>query len=319
MSPIISLLFCGVFMSQYAFLNLSFQSREESCIVAKILSNFAESIVFCYLGLSFMSINIEYISYLFIFFLILFIVISRSATVYILSYMINALNSLKIMKKMGLFGFMIMPFERKSMIICGFIRGAISYGLVLTFNTNNIYVKNTLITTTFVIVFVTTIVIGVLLPFIMNNDEKEKNGNGLVGNEQEEKVSVGMNTSKEYTFSFERFEKSEKSDKSHGRHSENDKNEECKLNNPIKIEGNQGYIRSLWTKIDNKYIKPVFIDDWPNVKNEHILISNEIVNIMNDLNMKKRRDNQMSGRLNDVECENDICDNDKKRRMIETD
>ena len=55
-SPIISLLFCGIFMSHYAFYNLSFQAREESSIVSKILSNIAEGFVFTYLGLTSASI-----------------------------------------------------------------------------------------------------------------------------------------------------------------------------------------------------------------------------------------------------------------------
>jgi NhaP-type Na+/H+ or K+/H+ antiporter len=52
LSPIISLLFTGITMSQYTFFNLSFQARDESSIVSKIMSNIAEAFVFTYLGLT---------------------------------------------------------------------------------------------------------------------------------------------------------------------------------------------------------------------------------------------------------------------------
>ena len=39
-------------MSQYTFFNLSFQARDESSIVSKIMSNIAEAFVFTYLGLT---------------------------------------------------------------------------------------------------------------------------------------------------------------------------------------------------------------------------------------------------------------------------
>ena len=53
LSAIIALLFWSISLSNYAFYNLSFQAREESCIVAQILSSMAEAFVFTYVGLSF--------------------------------------------------------------------------------------------------------------------------------------------------------------------------------------------------------------------------------------------------------------------------
>lgn len=52
LSPIVSLLFTGVFMAQYTFYNLSFQAREESSVVTKMLSTTAEGFVFVYMGLT---------------------------------------------------------------------------------------------------------------------------------------------------------------------------------------------------------------------------------------------------------------------------
>lgn len=52
LSPIVSLLFSGIFMANYAFYNLSFQAREESSIVTKLMSTIAEGFVFVYMGLT---------------------------------------------------------------------------------------------------------------------------------------------------------------------------------------------------------------------------------------------------------------------------
>jgi len=52
LSPIIALLMTGISMSQYTFFNLSFQARDESSIVSKIMANIAEAFVFTYLGLT---------------------------------------------------------------------------------------------------------------------------------------------------------------------------------------------------------------------------------------------------------------------------
>jgi NhaP-type Na+/H+ or K+/H+ antiporter len=51
-SPIVAILFSGIIMSQYCFYNLSFQAREESSIVTKMLSTIAEGFVFVYMGLT---------------------------------------------------------------------------------------------------------------------------------------------------------------------------------------------------------------------------------------------------------------------------
>ena len=50
--PIIAILFNGIFNSHYTFYNLSFQVREESATLSRVLSSIAEAFVFIYLGLT---------------------------------------------------------------------------------------------------------------------------------------------------------------------------------------------------------------------------------------------------------------------------
>ncbi len=88
-SPILALLFCGIFMSQYTFYNLSFQAREESSIVTKIMSNIAEAFVFTYLGLTSISTGSNSLSFSFIFWILLFVLFGRIMSIYGLSFIIK--------------------------------------------------------------------------------------------------------------------------------------------------------------------------------------------------------------------------------------
>ena len=45
-TAILSLLFCSITLSNYAFFNLSFLARDQSCIVVKIMSLFCEDFIF---------------------------------------------------------------------------------------------------------------------------------------------------------------------------------------------------------------------------------------------------------------------------------
>jgi sodium/hydrogen exchanger-like protein 6/7 len=85
-SPIISLLFCGISMSHYSFYNLSFQAREESSIVSKIMSNIAEAFVFTYLGITSVSISESSINFTFISCIFIFVVMGRYISIYGLSF-----------------------------------------------------------------------------------------------------------------------------------------------------------------------------------------------------------------------------------------
>jgi hypothetical protein len=50
-------------------------------------------------------------------------------------------------------------------------------------------------------------------------------------------------------------------------------------------------IRGMWHYFDNTYMKPFFIADWPNVKDEHDEISEKIINLF-DEHMKRRLKNK---------------------------
>jgi NhaP-type Na+/H+ or K+/H+ antiporter len=88
-SSIISLLFCAIFMSHYAFYNISFQAREESSVAAKIMSSIAEAFIYTYLGLTFISIYKHEYSMGFIISELFIIIIGRYVSIYSLSTLLK--------------------------------------------------------------------------------------------------------------------------------------------------------------------------------------------------------------------------------------
>ena len=89
LSPIIALLFTGIVMSQYAFYNLSFQAREESAIVSRLMSNIAEDFVFTYLGLTLIYYMTHTLSISFIFWELIFVTFGRCCSIFGLSFIMS--------------------------------------------------------------------------------------------------------------------------------------------------------------------------------------------------------------------------------------
>ena len=159
LSPIVTLLFTGIFISNYAFYNLSFQAREESSVVSRMISNIAEAFVFTYLGLTLISSiqNNFCLSFLIIeFFVVIF---GRVFAIFGLSFLIE---------KLGVKSFHMKLSQKGIMSCAGSIRGAIAFGLAISIETSNKVHKEILVGTTLILVFFTTIVFGALMPIMIN-------------------------------------------------------------------------------------------------------------------------------------------------------
>lgn len=89
LSPILALQTCGICMAQYTFYNISFQAREESCIITKVLTLFAEGFIFVYLGLTSIPYFMDAVSWSFIFWQILILMICRSCSIFGVSFIME--------------------------------------------------------------------------------------------------------------------------------------------------------------------------------------------------------------------------------------
>jgi sodium/hydrogen exchanger-like protein 6/7 len=135
-SPIISLLFCGITMSHYSFYNLSFQAREESSIVSKIMSNIAEAFVFTYLGLTSVSISASSINLNFIVCMLIFVTFGRYFSIYGLSFVLEYIY-LFYFRYFEVQFFKLTQKEKGIMAFAGSIRGAIAFGLAISIDASN--------------------------------------------------------------------------------------------------------------------------------------------------------------------------------------
>jgi sodium/hydrogen exchanger-like protein 6/7/sodium/hydrogen exchanger 8 len=262
-SPIISLLFCGIFMSHYAFYNLSFQAREESSIVSKILSNIAEGFVFTYLGLTSVSTSLESFSFIFIILVFIFVLIGRFIAVYGISFILNIF-------RLKIFQFDVS--ERGITFFAGCIRGAIAFGLAISIPSNgeeSIKTKQMLISSTLVLVFITTVVFGALMSPIVKfftrgqSIKRRSSDNGLMGEEFRNYSLQGFDGETLTIGDFENF-----------------------LDAP---RYNQNKIQGLWNKIDEKILKPIFIDNYKDAREEHSQIAKEVMQLFENHEKKKMK------------------------------
>ena len=159
LSPIVTLLFTGIFISNYAFYNLSFQAREESSVVSRMLSNIAEAFVFTYLGLTLISSIQNYFCLSFLIIEFFVVIFGRIFAIFGLSWLIG---------KLGIKNFHMKTSQKGIMSCAGSIRGAIAFGLAISIETNNKQHKEILVGTTLILVFFTTIVFGALMPIMIN-------------------------------------------------------------------------------------------------------------------------------------------------------
>jgi NhaP-type Na+/H+ or K+/H+ antiporter len=231
LSSILSLLFCSMTLNNYAIYNLSKLAREESCIVVKIMSDLSEGFVFTYLGLSFFTMA-KNTNYNFIFIIVEFfsICFSRILTVYLLTGIINIFN---FNSNNNVFN----DYDKKIISLSGLIRGAIAFGLSLSIDTGDVVKNGILFSTTLLIVFFTTIFFGTYLPFKMSNFSLN-----LV-------VSDGNNNRE---FNYRLLEGKENNNEINNENNENESENE----------------NDFWYDFDNKYLKPLFVYNWDEVKEE---------------------------------------------------
>ena len=298
-SPIISLLFCGIFMSHYAFYNLSFQAREESSIVSKILSNIAEGFVFTYLGLTSISISHDSFSFIFLLLVFIYVLMGRFLAVYGISFILNFF-------KLKIFQFDVS--ERGITFFAGCIRGAIAFGLAISMpadNEESIRNKQMLISSTLILVFITTVLFGALMSPIVKFFTKGKNisrrnnqENNFNGEELKNYSLQGFDGETLTIGDIESF-----------------------LNKP---RNHINKIQGLWQKIDEKILKPIFIDNYNTAREEHAQIAKEIMQLFENHEKKKlkqkainsfNKKNGLDDDINGVEMKESEQGNDSSKNL----
>lgn len=248
LSPIISLLSCGIFMSHYTFYNLCFQSREESSSISNVLNILAEAFSFSFLGLTLVFFTTHAFSISFVIFGILVIVITRFISVFGLIW---------ISQLLGHNQFNIKTSYKGIITLSGSIRGAISFSLAIGIKCPNKVNQEVLISSSIYIVFITTVLFHALMPVISYLfklcDKKE----------EKRRVNVSMELSQKeedlFTFLHPNFNQTAKMPK--------------KEQNMDELKKQISYwLGHYWVEFDDVCIRPKLCFNWPIVKedNDHI-------------------------------------------------
>ena len=254
LSAILSLLFCSIALSNYAFFNLSFLAREQSCIVVKIMASFCEGFIFAYLGLSFWTMMGKNYDLLFQCVQLLNIIFGRLLTVYI----ITGISNLFINEESAKFN----SDEKKIISLSGCIRGAIAFGLAMTIETGDINKNSILLSTTLILVLITTILFGPFIPHLLRKNKEESSKDLYQGLLEEDNNSE---TQKKVKFE----------------HPNNEYLTSLLIKKkPISKDEPIG-LGSILYNIDRQILKPLLVDDWENTVEEHVKFTKMIKEELN--------------------------------------
>ena len=254
LSAILSLLFCSIALSNYAFFNLSFLAREQSCIVVKIMASFCEGFIFAYLGLSFWTMMGKNYDLLFQCVQLLNIIFGRLLTVYV----ITGISNLFINEESAKFN----SDEKKIISLSGCIRGAIAFGLAMTIETGDINKNSILLSTTLILVLITTILFGPFIPHLLQKNKEESSKDLYQGLLEEDNNSE---TQKKVKFE----------------HPNNEYLTSLLIKKkPISKDEPIG-LGSILYNIDRQILKPLLVDDWENTVEEHVKFTKMIKEELN--------------------------------------
>jgi NhaP-type Na+/H+ or K+/H+ antiporter len=157
-SGITSLVSCALIMAHYTWYNLSPQGKHVTSVMFATLGYAAEAFVFSFVGLSFM----YYYSYPFCWKLIVaeffIVIIGRYAAISLSYYMFECVKGDKA-------NYLSFP-EISFLTYAALIRGAIAFGLVENLSEEHFHKKKVIVSTTYILVILSTIIFGGLTPIV---------------------------------------------------------------------------------------------------------------------------------------------------------
>ncbi|XP_063727115.1 sodium/hydrogen exchanger 1-like [Symsagittifera roscoffensis] len=155
MSGIISIICCGIVISQYAFANISRKSHTVVVCCSKLVSSTCDCVIFLFLGMeltefiSSLVTGSQKVNLSFVLSSLLLCLLARFFIVVLFSYLLNMGRVRKI--------------SRQEQFIMGYggLRGAVCFSLVKLLDPHTVPEKNTMMTATLCIIFFTVFVQGI--------------------------------------------------------------------------------------------------------------------------------------------------------------
>jgi len=288
LSPIIALLFNGIFNSHYSFYNLSFQAREESSILSRVLSALAEAFVFVYLGLTAVHYFQVAFSWSFMIFELIVVVVGRFVSVYGICVLMDLFH---------VTNFKLSFVERGICSCSGTIRGAIAFGLSISIVSKSQLNRDILLSTTLSLVFISTIVFGALMPYFIKfwkSFDKNKYPDNPESKELESaEMEDESNDEVRFSYLHPNFD--------------NKIEEFSKEKNIEVLKKRLSYwLGTYWLQFDDAYLKPKLICNWPEVKKEHDEIAEVITDVIKKyLEEKKKKKLYLADKENNMDINED--------------
>ena len=262
-SALIGLLSTALFMSHYTFFNLSFLSREESTVITMVLNYLAEAFAFAIIGMTIVDYSTRAYSIRFVLVELLLIVLTRIITVFAVTFLFQ---------KMFVGEYHIKLSQQSILTIIGCIRGVVSFGLGISIQTAD-QIHNEVIESSVVyILLITNVVFIAVLPFVR---EKVKDVDNVSEVEERNVMLI-------------------KDDKSV---SEEEKEEEMFYflhpnTNSGKGEDGDEKGESMTKRVmvfDDKNVVPVFVNNWPEVKEDNEKLAKLIQCALKEWEEKKKQ------------------------------
>ena len=296
LSPIIALLFNGIFNSHYSFYNLSFQAREESSILSRVLSAIDEAFVFVYLGLTAVNYFQVAFSWSFMLFELCVVMCGRFVSVFGICILMDLFH---------VTNFKLSFVERGICSCSGTIRGAIAFGLSISIVSKSELNRDILLSTTLSLVFISTIVMGALMPYFIAffksflKTEKE----GLVKKDEKEIQYSNLTDEENNEFRFSYLHPN----------FDNKMEEFSKEKNVEVLKKRLSYwLGTYWLQFDDAYLKPKLICNWPEVKKEH----DEIAEVIQDVIKKYLEDKHKKRKGNSDNIDENGETNEGQERLL---
>ena len=268
LSPIISLLSCGIFMSHYTFYNLCYQSREESTSISRILEILASAFAFSFLGLTTVYFTTQALSIGFIIFELFATIIGRFCAVFV---------QLWIFKLFCIDDFKLKTSKKIVLTLTGTIKGAVSFALALSIHSSNEKNREVLISSMIIIVLITTVVFGGIMPYLKRS-VKTIDYNSPQGSPESSSYVQGEHSINEeeslYTYIHPNFK------------GDNKNKMEKKSLDELKTQVSY-WLSHYWVEFDDVCIKPKLVHNWPEVKEDNDNITKLIKLALHKYKVKK--------------------------------
>ena len=278
-SALIGLLSTALFMSHYTFFNLSFLSREESTVITMVLNYLAEAFAFAIIGMTIVDYSTRAYSIRFVLVELMLIVLTRIVSVFAVTFLFQ---------KMFIREYHIKLSQQSILTVIGCIRGVVSFGLGISIQTAD-QVHNEVIESSVVyILLVTNVVFIAVLPFVR---EKVKGVDGVSEGEERNVMLI----------------------KDDDKVNEEEKEEEIFYflhPNTSSRKGEDGDAKgeSMTKRVmvfDDKNVVPVFVNNWPEVKEDNEKLAKLIQCALKEWEEKRK---QMSKGNNNINVSNNSGD-----------